>query len=70
MQPVAYQAIRSVFANQECAVLTRVSPSFKEKCAALLTSIKKPVLLKSVVNDMEYVLSGQISEAIFIKKYC
>ena len=70
MQPVVYQAIRSVFANQDCAGLARVSPSFKEKCATLLTSVRKPTLLKSVVNGMEYVLSGQISEAVFLKKYC
>ena len=70
LQPIADQAIQQVFADPSLSCLSMVSAPFKEKCAQLFLTIKKPSLTRSVVSDLEYVLLEQMSETTFVKKYC
>lgn len=59
----------SLFSNNELPGMSERSQEFKRKCVVLLTSLKKPTLLRSVIVDLLSVLSNQLNETVFLYKY-
>ena len=70
MEGVASQAIESVCRNSHAVCFQNTSEEFRTQCTALLINQKKSVVLRSIVNDLGSVFSGQMSEGVFVRKYC
>lgn len=67
---IANEAIENVCRDPQVTCFRTVSEEFRVQCARLLITQKKPVITKSIVNDLGSVFAGQMSESIFLRKYC
>ena len=63
------EIVVSLFSNNELPGISERSQEFKIKCILLLTTLKKPTLLRSVIVDLLSVLSNQLNETVFLYKY-
>ena len=62
-------AVMLIFSQNQIAGLEERSQQFKERCVVLLTTVKRQMLLKSVIVDLLNVLSNQMNEMMFLYKY-
>ena len=62
-------AVIMLFSQNQIAGLEKCSQQFKERCVMLLTTVKKQMVLKSVIVDLLNVLSSQMNEMMFLYKY-
>lgn len=66
---IVNNAVISLFSQNQIAGMGDHSQQFRERCIVLLTTVKKPTLLKSVIVDLLSVLSNQMNEMVFLYKY-
>ena len=66
---IVKNALIHLFAQDQLVGLSARSHMFKERCVYLLTVVRKPMLLKSIIVDLLNVQSNLMNETMFLAKY-
>ena len=66
---IVNNALIRLFAQDQLVGLNARSQMFKERCVSLLTIVRRPTIVKSILVDLLNVLSNLMNENMFLYKY-